>query len=262
MLVELIVILLSLSQFSSSRKLSQLAEANGLLHEAAISGYSTVTYYVDWYVLCPLSFRIALTFESKLNTTSIAEPIAIPTIDIVTSSSVNTRLTGTVSVEDNSTTTEHFPSRVSPVHNSSRTPATSAAQDITTSAALIPGEHSIPGCAYMVAFDMGPSAMCELDYCDCGGTVAPLLSSPVSVSGTWTANCDYTTQPATNSCPEHPANMLTMGSINFRPSTSPDIIVESVLSVFPICTTTLGGGEACSDNTASWTIITTTITSS
>jgi hypothetical protein len=47
-----------------------------------------------------------------------------------------------------------------------------------------------------VASDLGSAAMCIQDYCNCGGTVAPLLSFPVSASGTWTTNCDYTTQPS------------------------------------------------------------------
>lgn len=57
MLLKSIVVLLSLSQLSTSSKLSQRAEASGLAKEDATSGYSTVTYYVDWYILYPFSFK-------------------------------------------------------------------------------------------------------------------------------------------------------------------------------------------------------------
>jgi len=72
-------------------------------------------------------------------------------------------------------------------------------QSSTTSALVVPGDNGIPGCAYVLAADLGSDAMCSSDYCYCGGMAAPLLTS--TLSGTVTTNCDYKTQPATNSCP-------------------------------------------------------------
>ena len=64
----------------------------------------------------------------------------------------------------------------------------------------VPAESGVPGCAYVIAGDLGAEALCSLNYCNCGGTVAPLLTSS-SISGTKTLDCDYKTQPTTNSCP-------------------------------------------------------------
>jgi chitinase len=64
---------------------------------------------------------------------------------------------------------------------------------------LVPGENGVPGCAYILASDLSDGALCSSDYCNCGGTVAPLLTS--SISGTLTTNCNYQTQPVANSCP-------------------------------------------------------------
>lgn len=64
---------------------------------------------------------------------------------------------------------------------------------------LVPGEAGIPGCAYVLVDDSGANALCPSDYCNCGGTVAPLLTS--FVSGTSNLNCNYKTQPEINSCP-------------------------------------------------------------
>jgi hypothetical protein len=82
------------------------------------------------------------------------------------SMSVNASPTsGTVCAKDLSTTSERSPGRVSPADNLSLTPATTA-QNITTHTTLVLGEGGIPGRAYIVASDLGPSAMCVLDYCD------------------------------------------------------------------------------------------------
>jgi len=71
----------------------------------------------------------------------------------------------------------------------------------------VPGVNSMPGCAYVLAGDLGTGAICSSDYCYCGGIVAPLLSS-IS-SGTVVTNCDYQIRPAVNSCPQSLASSTT-----------------------------------------------------
>ncbi|MCJ1373897.1 hypothetical protein MMC20_005127 [Loxospora ochrophaea] len=83
-------------------------------------------------------------------------------------------------------------------------PTTAAASAIgdcpaTTPASPIPGCYGQPGCAYVIASDLGPGAACSADYCDCDGTAAPLL--PTTISGSATVACGYTTQPQSNQCP-------------------------------------------------------------
>ena len=149
--------------------------------------------------------------------------------------------------------TESFPARVSPGGNSSPTTVTS--QIITTTTTLVTGEEVFPDCAYIVASDMDVSPLYSLDYCDCGGTVAPLLSFPASRGGTWTTNCNYTTQPVVNSCPE-PLVTITGNDPYFPPSPSPGPMVEVTVYIDPICTSTLGEGETCGYTSAtSWTTI-------
>ena len=70
----------------------------------------------------------------------------------------------------------------------------------TTSVATVPGCWGVPGCAYVIASDLGPGAACKYDYCNCGGTNVPLL--PETISGTSTIGCaSYTIQPTKNNCP-------------------------------------------------------------
>jgi hypothetical protein len=68
--------------------------------------------------------------------------------------------------------------------------------------AKIPGQNGGPGCAYVIANDLQNNALCASDYCNCGGTAAPLLTS--TLSGSTTMNCAYSTQPATATCPPAP----------------------------------------------------------
>ncbi|KAI0546445.1 hypothetical protein F4679DRAFT_587457 [Xylaria curta] len=68
-----------------------------------------------------------------------------------------------------------------------------------TLTATIPGRCGVPGCAYVLASNLGPGALCSADYCNCGGVVAPLLTTVVSDSTS--LNCNYTTQPGSASCP-------------------------------------------------------------
>ncbi|MCJ1438238.1 Mucin-21 [Xylographa pallens] len=79
-------------------------------------------------------------------------------------------------------------------------PSASGSCPMTTPKALIPGCFGTPGCAYVAVSDVGAAdAACQADYCNCGGTIALLLTK--TISGKTTQNCAYTTQPQTNQCP-------------------------------------------------------------
>jgi hypothetical protein len=97
-----------------------------------------------------------------------------------------------------SSTTTHSNCTNRPVSTSATT-----LQIATVSNTLTPGVNGVPACAYILAADLGPDADCPYDHCDCGGTIAPLTSSQISMTGTriWTTNCDYKLQPVTSSCP-------------------------------------------------------------
>jgi hypothetical protein len=71
-----------------------------------------------------------------------------------------------------------------------------------TLTATVPGRCGVPGCAYVLASNLGPGAMCSENYCNCGGVVAPLLTTVISDSTS--LGCAYTTQPASASCPAGP----------------------------------------------------------
>lgn len=119
---------------------------------------------------------------------------------------------------------------------------TSVLQSMTTTMALVPGKNGIPACAYILAADMGPNPVCAQDHCNCGGTIAPPLSS--ALNGTWTTNCDYTVQPVTNACPE----IVTVGGDILFSSATPSIVtVDEIVNIEIIGT--CSGGQSCSFTT-------------
>lgn len=64
----------------------------------------------------------------------------------------------------------------------------------------IPGCWGEPGCAYVIAADLGPGAACSFDYCNCNGVAVPLL--PTIISSRATVGCGaYSTVPTAKSCP-------------------------------------------------------------
>lgn len=93
---------------------------------------------------------------------------------------------------------------------------------------------------------MGPEALCTEDYCDCDGTAATLLTSQVSVSGIWTTNCAYTTQPATDACPVTDGGLLL--------PVAPTVLVGGIVSVIDVCTSRIGEGQTCSGVTTVTTV--------
>lgn len=112
----------------------------------------------------------------------------------------------------------------------------------TTTTALVPGENGIPACAYVLAANMGPNPVCAQDHCNCGGSIAPLLSS--RFNRTWTTNCDYTTQPVTSACPE----MVTVGGDILFSSPAPSTVtVQEIVNIEAVGT--CSGGHSCSFTT-------------
>ncbi|KAH3945643.1 hypothetical protein HBI56_092100 [Parastagonospora nodorum] len=67
-------------------------------------------------------------------------------------------------------------------------------------AGLRPGFNGVPGCAYVMAPESGQR--CVEDYCNCGGTVAPLITA--RVDDQVSLHCGYSTQPSWNRCPGDP----------------------------------------------------------
>jgi hypothetical protein len=104
-----------------------------------------------------------------------------------------------------STTGSSFCSEVSSTDTITEVASDQPPQSSITTALIVPGKNGVPGCAYVLASDLGAGALCSSDYCNCGGTIALLLTS--SVSGTLSINCNYQTQPTANSCP--PSSSIT-----------------------------------------------------
>lgn len=91
-------------------------------------------------------------------------------------------------------------------------------------------------CSYTVVADLvlQNEALCSVDYCNCSGTAAPLLTS--TISGHSTINCDYTRQPTAATCPSAPATstpLAKMTSATFAKTTSipPTTTASSPLSI-------------------------------
>lgn len=74
------------------------------------------------------------------------------------------------------------------------TPPPSSSSPLPTN---VPGINGVPGCAYVIYPD--GQACVDADYCNCGGTPAPLLTT--TVDGTTSTNCNYNTVP-TSECPK------------------------------------------------------------
>ena len=91
----------------------------------------------------------------------------------------------------------------------------------------VPGQNGVPGCAAVIYPD--GQACVNANYCNCGGTPAPFLTT--TISGTKTTNCDYTIQPTASSCPPPTTT-------NAQPSATP-------------CCAHIGINCVCSDKTVS-----------
>lgn len=83
---------------------------------------------------------------------------------------------------------------------------------------LDPGQNGILGCAYVIYPD-GQDCI-SANYCNCGGTPAPLLTS--TVGGKVTTNCNYKTLP-TSHCPKPTTTVATEPTK--APATSPQGIL-------------------------------------
>ena len=108
--------------------------------------------------------------------------------------------------------------------NVSTTDPSSFATIVTPLASSVPrpGISGIPGCAYVIAEN---GQRCIENYCNCGGTVAPLLT--MTVSGTLELNCEYSTQPSWNRCPGDPtASPKSTSASLTTPSPTPSPLYE------------------------------------
>ncbi|RDL36285.1 uncharacterized protein BP5553_06897 [Venustampulla echinocandica] len=136
------------------------------------------------------------------------------------------------SVWTNSTASS-FSLDISPTNNGTKVVSAQSPQS-STNPLVVPGKNGISGCAYVLADRLGAGAMCSLDYCYCGGIAAPLLTS--TLSGALTTNCNYQTQPATNSCPQSnyyaPISMLSVTAriVTPDPTTVSNMVIVSCLS--------------------------------
>ena len=156
--------------------------------------------------------------------------------------------------KDSSIATESFHGNTSRTDNSAL-PTVSPSQKTTMTDALVPGENGVPACAYIVASDMDPCPTCSIDYCDCGGTVAPLLSS--TSGSTQIFNCDYKTQPAASS-PTPSLVTISQGVLSLGHPVQ--TIVEVTEYIDGVCTSTIGGGESCQYLNTFYSITTATAT--
>lgn len=108
---------------------------------------------------------------------------------------------------------DYTPPDASPIP--SRTPLSDPKEHYHSSTAMVPGQGGQPGCAYVIAGDLGSSALCSEDYCNCGGVAGPLITQ--TVSGSLSTGCAYHTQPTANSCAQTPP---TSSSIATAPTAS------------------------------------------
>jgi chitinase len=182
---------------TSEPSTSTSKEASGSSGPAAWIQFTTLTIHttsVSTTISCDSTVESCPANSTFLTTLTVH---ASTTICPVTETNTKYQLN---SIWANSTTSSLF-SEISPTDTVTKV-VPNQPQSSTTSAPVVPGENGIPGCAYVLAGDLGAGAMCSSDYCYCGGIAAPLLTS--ILSGTATTNCDYQTQPAMNSCPQSP----------------------------------------------------------
>jgi chitinase len=163
------------------------------------------------------------------------------TTSIMTMSS-GTSITST-GLFTSSTTESSLYSKVSSTETTTGVGSGQSSPSSSTTTLMVPGKNGVPGCAYVLASDLGPGALCSSDYCDCGGTAAPLLTS--SVMGTFSRNCNYQTQPAANSCPPPATSPSTSTAI----STFPGVTLTKVVVI--TCTTYQPTPESCRTVTTS-----------
>jgi hypothetical protein len=209
---KLIILLFSSSQAILSLRLLQHAEER-VLPESTDIIYHTNSYN-NWYDNVSVCFITPILI---LSISSVAETLSSPMTSTITSSKSvftswpNSTWVSTIKSSIGTGSTKSSLSQATTIYQSSL--ATTTTKE-TTTYSTIPGKNSIPVCAYIIATDIGPEALCTEDYCNCDGTAAPLLTSKVSVSGIWTNNCAYTTQPATDACPMTAGGpLLPLGSV-------------------------------------------------
>lgn len=164
------------------------------------------------------------------STFGLISSIKTPSSDILSSRSISTPMTAITA-----STFLTSPSQGGSSSEAGVSKTTAVSSQLTQSTpmnlAMVPGKNGVPGCAYVLASNFA-DAQCSFDYCNCGGTVAPLLTS--SVSGTLTSNCNYPTQPAVNSC-----------ALHFNSSTTTTKALSSVKLVYVVCPASFAVSDPC-----------------
>ncbi|PVH75948.1 glycoside hydrolase family 18 protein [Cadophora sp. DSE1049] len=133
---------------------------------------------------------------------------ALPTNDVSSTFSVSTPTDAPISTQNSaissiltnpSDTQKPSVSSISSIESTTTTDSDQTSPSQFTNTVVVPGQDGVPGCAYVLASDLEGSALCSSDYCNCGGTAVPLLTS--TVSSMMVPNCDYKIQPTAHSCP-------------------------------------------------------------
>jgi hypothetical protein len=204
---KLIVLLFLSFQAILSLETSQYPEARDVIYHT--------NSYDDWYVNVSIRLIIhvlIMLISSSVETSSSPIRSTIISSKAVFTSWPNSTLLLTTNSSIGTGSTKSYLSQATTVHGSA--PAATTTKKTTTYNTLVPGKNSTPVYAYVVAADIGSEVLCTEDYCNCDGTAALLLTSQVSVSGRWTTNCVYTTQPATDACPVTAGGpLLPLGSV-------------------------------------------------
>ncbi|KAH8674392.1 glycoside hydrolase superfamily [Tricladium varicosporioides] len=189
------------------------------------TAFTTLTIPIST-TICPIETS-TVSSQPKVVSTSPAYSRSLGETNLATQSTSGALSSTTIhsSLPSESSSTNTITKVISTVSNQSP-------QSNMNSTLIVPGKNGVPGCAYVLASNLGAGAQCSLDYCYCGGTVAPLLTS--EFSGTVTTNCNYQTQPAANSCPHLPTPSTTVT----------DLVVVS-------CSSSNTGSIACAPFTTS-----------
>ena len=106
---------------------------------------------------------------------------------------------------------------------------TPAATPTSSPSAVVPGYNGVPACYWVIVADGGEDPTCPVDYCNCGGTAAPLLTT--AIDGSASTNCAYSTQPSSDTCPSPPVAITSQPvmppSTSVPPCTSAPSAVQS-----------------------------------
>jgi chitinase len=168
---------------------AEVPESNSTSTASLITGSSTKVMSSTGIVSEDCLSRTAISLNTYSDATSTA----------TLATTIPTTTTNMAVVLSSTITTCPFYSNIELTSTTTNAVATLSPSSSVINTPLGPGKNGVPGCAYILASDLSPDVVCPVDHCYCDGTVAPPLAAVVS--GTTTTNCNYQTQPTTNSCP-------------------------------------------------------------